>query len=152
MHFLTIFYGFCLECRRPEFSSSYDISGLEDTSNTTCVTLQKPTLGKHVSFITFNDSHPCNAAPVGIMQIEVMLGTGQQCEALIDLFYMYHEVHTPGSCHGKHFIKACDLMSSENDLSPCRLNCRCKGKCYGTVRASNFNNFEHINLCRVLVL
>ena len=150
--FMMIFCWFCSECRRPELSSSYDISGLEDTSIATCVTLQKPTPGEHVTFTRFNDSHPCTAAPGGIMQMEVTLGTGQQCGALIDLFYMYHEIHTPGSCHGKHFIKACDLMSSENDLSPCRLNCRCKEKCYGTVLASNFNNFEHINLCGILVL
>ena len=150
-HFLTLFCGFNLECMRPELSSSNDISGLEDTNDSTCVTFQKRTPDETVTFATFNDSHQCNAAPKGIMQLEVTLETGQQCGVLIDLFYMYHEIHTPGSCQGKQFIKACDLMSSESDKSPCRLNCRCTEKCYGTVLASKFNNFEQINLCGILV-
>ena len=150
--FLTLICGFYSECMRPELSSSYDISGLEDMSSETCVTLQKPTVGEPVPFATLNDSHQCNAAPGGIMKLEVMLDNGQQCGALIDLFYMYHEIHTPGSCYGNKFIKACDLMSSQTDLSPCRLNCRCTEKCYGTVLASNLNNFKQINLCGILVL
>ena len=146
---LVCFYS---ECIRPELSSSYDISGLENTSNGSCVTLQKPSAGEPVTFATFNDSHDCNAAPGGIMELEVMLDNGQQCRGLIDLFYMYHEIHTPGSCYGNEFIKPCDLMSPETDLSPCRLNCRCTEKCYGTVLGSNFNNFEQITLCGILVL
>ena len=136
------------ECLRPVRTSTNGLTNLQDSDKASCVTLQKPS-GGHTVFTTFNDTYECSTSLNGVMQLEVILNDEEQCNKLIDLFYMYEETN---ECNGKPYVKACDLASPNTDVTACRLNCTCRGQCYGAIIVSPFNNFGSLNICSVCVI